>query len=183
MRLVALGLARVVDSLNVVLMWLAGLSVALMMLNISLDIASKYLLHSPIHATLEITTFYYMPFVALAPIAYIQRRRGHIMVELFTGAMPPRRQALLDAWMDVLGLVYFALIGWYAALEAARKTARNEYVFVTFFDLTVWPARWIVPLVAAAMVLCLTAQLLDDVAFALRGRRLLPAPAADAPAH
>jgi len=161
--------------LGTLLWWLAGVAVAAMMLHVTADIAGKYFLHAPIHGTLEIATYYYMPLVALAPLAVVQRRREHILVELFTQRFSVRLNALLDAVMALLTAAFFALIAWFALVEALRKTARNEFVYVVLFDLPVWPARWVVPVVAALVVAIALLQAMAGIGRAL-GRGARPAP-------
>ena len=91
-----------VGRMATVLFWIAGFAVAAMMLHVTADILGKTLLRSPIHGTLEITTFYYMPIVALAPLAVVQRDRGHIFVELFSQVFGDRLNDAADAVMSAL---------------------------------------------------------------------------------
>lgn len=155
--------------LSTLLFWLAGLSVAVMMLHITADILGKTLFHAPIQGTLEITTFYYMPIAALAPLAVVQRDRAHIFVELFSHVLGPRANAALDALMCVLTVVFFGLIAWYSGSEALQKTLRDDYVYVVFFDLKTWPTRWIVPLTSVLVVVTAALQAVAHAGAALRG--------------
>ncbi len=157
-------LESLADRLTKVLLWMAGLAIFLMMVHVGLDIALKYFFSSPVPSTLEITTYYYMPLVALAPIAILQRERGHIVVELFTHSASKRLRSFLDGVMALLAAGFMGLMGWFSTIEAIRKTERGEFVFVTYFDLLVWPARWIVPVTAAVFVLVALLQALGDLA-------------------
>lgn len=162
--------------LGTLLWWLAGAAVAAMMLHVTADIAGKYLMHAPIHGTLEIATHYYMPFAALAPLAVVQRRREHILVELFTQRFGARLNAGLDAAMALFTAAFFALIAWFSFVEALRKTVRSEFVYVVHFDLPVWPARWVVPLVAATVVAIALLQAVAGIGRALGRDARPPAP-------
>ena len=140
------------------LFWIAGLAVAAMMLHITADIFGKNLFRAPIHGTLEITTYYYMPLVALAPLAVVQRNHEHIFVELFSQKFSPRLNAGLDAFMSFLTVIFFGLIAWFSFEEALSKTLKGDYVYVVFFDLQTWPTRWMVPLVSGVVVLVASLQ-------------------------
>ena len=161
---------RTVGWLATVLYWIAGFAVAAMMLHVTADILGKTLLRSPIHGTLEITTYYYMPVVALAPLAIVQRDRGHIFVELFSQLFGDRLNDALDAVMSALTAMLFGLICWFSFLEAVQKTARSAYVYVVFFDLQTWPTRWVVPLTAALVVIIAVLQTMTLTARAVSGR-------------
>lgn len=150
-----------------VLYWLAGLAVAAMMLHITADIFGKNLFRAPIHGTLEITTYYYMPLVALAPLAVVQRNREHIFVELFSQNFSARLNAGLDALMALLTVVFFGLIAWFSFEEALAKTLKGDYVYVVFFDLKTWPTRWVVPVVSVFVVLIAALQVLIGINRAL----------------
>ncbi len=160
----------IVGLLANILFWIAGIAVSAMMLHITADILGKTLLRSPIHGTLEITTYYYMPIVALAPLAIVQYDRGHIFVELFSQMFGERLNNALDAFMSALTAVFFGLIGWFSFHEAVQKTVRSDYVYVVFFDLQTWPTRWVVPVVAALVVTIATLQTFTLAARAISGR-------------
>ena len=68
-----------------------------------------------IPGTEETVSAYYMIACAFLPLAWVQRGRAHVSVEVFTLWMPPRMLALLD------GLVYVGTVsGHLIALDAAK---------------------------------------------------------------
>ena len=151
---------RATGLLSTALLWIAGICVAAMMFHVSADIFSKYFFNQPIQGTLEVTTYYYMPIVALAPLAVLQRERGHIFVELFAQAFSKRFVLFLDMTMSLLTTVFFGLLGWFAGIEAVNKTVRHDYVYVVFFDLITWPTRWVIPITCAIIVVIAILQAL-----------------------
>ena len=167
---------KAIDAVSRGLLALGGVAIAVMVLAISADVALKALTGHPIPATLEVTTYYFMPLAALAAIAIEQRDRHHISVELFARALPARTRAALDLFAAVLTLALMLAIAWYSFEDAVRKTAAGEYVFVGFFDLPTWPARWLVPAVSLACAAVSMAQLAESLR-RLSGRASGPAAA------
>ena len=105
-----------------VLMWLGGIAITLMMLQIGADVVSKYLFNAPIIATLEIVTWYYMVATVFLPVVYIQVHKKHLMVELFTMNWPPRRMAKLEGIVGVVGFVYVGTLAYLTGDYALHQT-------------------------------------------------------------
>lgn len=141
---------KVSDAVAAGLLVLGGAAIGAMVLMISADVALKALTGRPIPATLEMTTYYFMPLAALAAIAIEQRHRRHISVELFSQSLSARTRAALDLFAGVLALGLMLVIAWYSFEDAVHKTGARDYVFVGFFDLPTWPVRWLVPAVSLA---------------------------------
>ncbi|MCC6718065.1 MAG: TRAP transporter small permease [Acetobacteraceae bacterium] len=152
-----------------VLMWLGGIAITLMMLQIGADVVSKYLFNAPIIATLEIVTWYYMVATVFLPVVYIQVHKKHLMVELFTMNWPPRRMAKLEGIVGVVGFVYVGTLAYLTGDYALHQTLAGEIQDATFFDLPVWPARWMLPLGAGGMALVFLTQGARDLRFGFTG--------------
>lgn len=152
------------------LMWVGGIALTLMMLQISADVLSKYLLNKPIIATLEIVTWYYMVAAVFLPVVYIQIHKKHLMVELFTMNWPPRRMAVLEGIVAVVGTVYVGTLATLTGIHAIEQTQAGEIQDATFFDLPVWPSRWLLPIAIGAMALVFLTQACRDLMFGLTGK-------------
>jgi len=164
------AIERALDLVANALMWVGGVALTLMMLQISADVLGKYLLNRPIIATLEIVTWYYMVATVFLPVVYIQIHKKHLMVELFTMKWPPRRMARLEGIVGIVGAAYVGTLAWLTGVHAAEQTAAGEIQDATFFDLPVWPSRWLLPLAMGAMALVFLAQAWRDLRFGLTGR-------------
>ena len=164
-------ITRCLAWLSNALMVVAGIAMILMMLQIGADIAGKYLFNAPVIATLEIVSWYYMVAVVFLPLGYIQRHRKHLQVELFTRKLPPRRLAMLEGLVALMAFVYVGILFSLTLEEAIDQTMRGEIQDATFFDLPVWPSRWMLPLGVGAMALMLLLQAVQDLLFALTGQR------------
>lgn len=148
----------------------ASFALIAMMLHVGADVFGKYVFNHPIPGTIEVVAWYYMVAVAFLPIGYVQLRREHLMVEMFTMNMPRRGQAALDALVATGGVVYCGLLAWLVYLNAVKATKRGEFQDVSLFDLPVWPAWWILPAAFSLMALVFMVQFIDDLRLALTGR-------------
>lgn len=166
-------MARLESVLNVIsnfLMVIAGIAITLMMVHIGADIIAKTVFHQPIVATLEIVTWYYMVITIFPPVAYIQIHKKHLMVELFTRGMSRTNLAMLEGLTAILGFVYVGILFWLTLEVAIEQTASGEIQDATFFDLPVWPSRWVLPVSLGAMALILIVQAIRDLIYAITGR-------------
>lgn len=163
-------LERGLEVFGNVLMWFGGLAITLMMLQIAADVSFKYLLNRPVVATLEIVTWYYMVATVFLPVVYIQVHKKHLMVELFTMKFPPRRLALLEGVVGLAGCVYVGTLAYLTADYAWDQTIAGEIQDATFFDLPVWPSRWMLPIATGAMALVFLLQGIRDLRFGLTGQ-------------
>ena len=164
------GLERALAAFSNFLMVIAGFAITLMMLHVGADIIAKAVFHRPIVATLEIVTWYYMVATVFLPVAYIQLHKKHLMVELFTQRMSPGRLALLEGIVAILGFLYVGILCVLTFGHALETTANGEVQDATFFDLPVWPARWLLPIAFGAMALILLVQAVRDLIYGSTGR-------------
>lgn len=130
------------NCLNQGALWLGGIALMMMAIHVSLDAFGKYLLSTPIPATLEVVAYYYMPAVAALPIAYVQTRGGHVSVEMLFNYFPGWLQRVTLVVNDVISLAFVSLITWLALREGVRKFEIGEYMFGEY-PLIIWPGRFI----------------------------------------
>jgi len=163
-------LNMLVEKLSKVLLVIGGIAIILMMLHISIDVASKYLLGHSINGTLEIVAWYYMISCVFLPLAYVQARRQNLTVELFTGGLPDRAKSLIDGIVALASIAYTGLLTSLVFQRAVKSTVEWEIQDVTYFDMPVWPVRWILPLSFGLMSLVFLLQGIQDLRFAITGR-------------
>src|SRR5690606_14492712 len=92
------------------------------------------------------------------------------LVELCTRGLSPRRLAMLEGIVAVLTFVYVAILAYLTFAHAVETTASGEVQDATFFDLPVWPARWLLPVAFGTMAAVLLAQAVRDFIFGFTGR-------------
>ena len=161
---------RVLEKTSKFLLIVAGVAITLMMLHVAADILSKLFFNAPVTATLEIVAWYYMVATVFLPIAWIQLRKKHLSVELFTRKMEPRRLAVLEGFISILCVVYVGILFVLTFEHAVEMTVSGEVQDVTYFDLQVWPSRWFLPIATGTMTLVLIAQAVRDLVFGFTGR-------------
>lgn len=171
------AIERVLDRIANALMVVGGIAVTLMMIHIGADVVGKYFFNYPIPATLEVVAWYYMVAAIFLPVAYIQLHQKHLMVELFTRALPPRAMALLEGLVCILGFVYVGILVVLTFEGAMVETANGAAHDVTYFDLPVWPSRWFLPAALLIMAVIMALQAARSFIFLLTGN--LPAGHAD----
>lgn len=96
----------------------------------------------------------------------VQRRRGHVRMELLYANVGPRAQAAMDLVAEVVALVFFGLLVWQAATDAwwSWQIGQTETGLIRF---PIYPFK-------AALVVgvgCLLVQLVADLAMDLRRLR------------
>lgn len=152
-------LARTVE----VATFLGAAMVALMMAHIALDVVLKYVFQAPLPGTITIVSNYYMVLVAFLPLAFAERRDGHIAVEVLTTHFAPRAQRILSVVSLLFCAAVFGALTWQSWVEAGRAMAIGAFEIEFDRKLLTWPARYLLPLGAGLM----TVTLLAKVALAL----------------
>lgn len=140
--------------LSEALLTVTAIPVLAMMAHVTLDVALKYLINSPIQGTLEITAYYYMLSIVVMPMAFVELTRQSIAVDLFYQMMPNSVQIVTTGIVLLLSTAGYgglAYISWPDALEAFEK---REIVMGTV-NIFIWPARFLMPAaLAVAAVVC-----------------------------
>lgn len=149
-------------------MWLDRLSMALcfagcvatgaMMLLMVVDGLSRKMFGS-IPAAYP-STIALLTIVLLLPQAYSEMRRKHIVVDLITGRLKPRTQAVLGVLVTIMAVFVFALLTWAGAGKAWEATQeREQWMGAVLYP--AWPFRWTVPIGFGVLTLQLIATLFD----------------------
>ena len=159
MRMVTRALDRVSD----VLVAVGVVAAILMALHVFADVVSKFLFNFPLAGTLEIVANYYMVALIFAPLAYVQRKDGHIAAELLTRFLSPGVMRWVAALTYFLMAGFAALLVWRSSVEALRSFDVRESVQTSGYFVYTFPARWIVPAGLVAMAAYALVQALKAV--------------------
>lgn len=127
--------------------------VILMMLHIFVDVVLKQFFLTPIPLTIEIVAGYYMVAIVFLPLAVVEQRDAHIVVDVFAERLPEGIRRSLLLFSGIFSTVFFGLLGyrtWFVALE---KFDTGSYVMGTRGTLIIWPAYFLLPLGSGLMVL------------------------------
>ncbi len=137
---------------------LAGVIILLMTFHVTADVLLKVSIGWPIIGTLELVTYVYMVACIFLPLPHVQASRSLILVELFTQKMSERSIARLDAFGALLTFAYLGMIAWWGGLLAIGKTEIGETADATYFELPIWPMRWVVAICCGVAALIAITQ-------------------------
>ncbi len=150
---------KVSDTLASALAYVAGLSLVLMMVHVTLDVCLKYLFKLPIPGTAEVVAAYYMIGTVFLPLAYIEVHNRPIVVELFYDRLPAALHAPLDVLATLLSIAFYAFLAWQSIKIAMTSLGNREYIDGVW-KVVVWPSRFLIPLGLLAACAALTLRLL-----------------------
>lgn len=139
-----LGFA-VLDRLNGLLVLFGALVVFAMMAHVTVDVVAQFLFSAPVPLTLEVVTYYYMVIIAFIPLAAVERKDGHIRVDIIVQFLPRLVQRLLDALTSLLGAGFFGFVAWVTLREALQRYQVGEFVMGAQ-SMIVWPGRFALPI-------------------------------------
>lgn len=147
---------RIAETTARLLALVGSVGVLLMMLHVGADIVARNLFGRPLPATNEIVSRYYMVFIAFLPLAWVERRRGMVSVEVVESLMPPRMLRASDILVAVLATAIYGVLAyttWFDALSAFRS---GRSVIALNILIPVWPTYFLPPVgftLAAAVTL------------------------------
>lgn len=167
----AVSVASLLSRLADVFLWAGAIALLAMMVHVSADVIMKVALNQPIMGTLEIVSFIYMVGCTFLPLAHVQLSRTLIIVEVFTQKLAPEKNLRLDIAAAVLTVAYLLLLAVMGSVVALAKTEIGEAQDATYFDLPVWPMRWVFCASCGLAALIALYQLIDDFRLARFGRR------------
>jgi len=163
-----LSVARFIDKLNEkvadVVSWALLAAVVICAVNALL----RYGLNMSSNAWLEIQWYLFSAIFLLAA-PYTLKRDEHVRIDVVAGRFSRRTQA----WMDVIGFLLFLLpvclvILWYAVPYALLAYETGE-MSMNAGGLLQWPAKILIPLGFALMILQGISEIIKRIAF-LQGR-------------
>jgi TRAP-type C4-dicarboxylate transport system permease small subunit len=146
------------------LFWLGLAATTLMMLHVTADVTSRYILNKPFEGTTEIVAAYYMVVVAYCPWAWIAVRDNHIVAGMFQNIGGPRFDFWLDIFVKAFTLLFLAVFAYQTFLAALRQTRVGEVWLAGTMYIPVWPSRWVLPISAGLMGIYLIVRIIVDVA-------------------
>jgi TRAP-type C4-dicarboxylate transport system permease small subunit len=160
-------LQRIIDLLAAALMIVGGVALTLMMGHVTVDVIGKYFFNRPVPITLEMVSNYYMVAVVFLPLAAVERRNGHIHVELIYAHLARVVRRLLDVLAYGLGIFFFSMLTWTAWDVAVRKFLVGEFIMGSY-SVIIWPSRFLVPAGGALITVLLLLKLVRSAVALVR---------------
>lgn len=103
--------SRCLSRINLAAAWLAAAMIFLMMAVITYAVAMRFLFNQPVTWVVEATS-YLLLYITFLGTAWLLEQDGHVDVDLLTGALSPRRRALLKAATSVCGALASIILAW-----------------------------------------------------------------------
>lgn len=122
----------------------ACIAMVLMMLHICADVIGRAFLNAPIAGTLEIVSSYYMVAICFLPLGLLELHNDQIFVEVFTRGLRRGVQIVMDVAANAGTAIVFGLIAISSGLYAWSQMQHGEFLDVVFYDLPIWPSRFVV---------------------------------------
>lgn len=142
-----------------------AISVALMMIHLTVHIVSLYLFSFPLPGTYLIIANYYMVIVTFLCMGLAEYKGAHISVDFVYDAMPAGLKRVADAITLVLTVGVFSAMGWRGLESAISKTRAGSYDLEYGIKFLTWPSYYLVPVGCGLVVLVVLMK-----AFNRRGR-------------
>ncbi|MES2742558.1 MAG: TRAP transporter small permease subunit [Pseudomonadota bacterium] len=159
-----LPLSRAIDRLNDAIARLVGWALLAAVLICSANALTRYALNRSNNAWLEIQWYLFAALFMLAS-AHTLRRDEHVRIDLLTARLPRRAQV----WLDLFGLLLFlmpvSLLILYYGVPFAWLALRSGEMSANAGGLPLWPAKLLVPLGFALLVLQGVSEIVKRIAF------------------
>ena len=127
------------------LMFIGGLGAVAMMLNIMADVVLKLFWNTPIQGTIEFSSYYYMVFLVMLPMAFVEMQDQQISVDLVFNHFPNWLQRASMVLTCAASAAILAVMTWRTGLDAVRAISVGEVV-MGGREVIVWPSRMILPI-------------------------------------
>lgn len=155
------ALAGITDRIVAVIHWVAAITVIVMCLHVSAAALLRSLINVSVPGTVEIVMYYYMVLVAFLPWSIAQKLGEHISVDVLATVLPAGVMRWLQMGVHVFSALVTGILCWAMISMALRQTELGQIVETGWFQLPVWPARWLAALGCAAMVMVLIVQVIS----------------------
>ena len=163
------SLERAADRVAQGLALVGAVGIVAMLLHVGVDVVTRNLFGRPIPATNEIVSGYYMVLIAFLPLAWVERNRGMVSVDLLDAAMSPRVRLAADLFVALLATALYLVITWVGWQAAMSRWHIGAFVDVLGYRLPIWPTYFLPPVgffLAGMMTLLRAVQTVRD---AIRG--------------
>lgn len=138
------AIETVMYKLALLLVWLAGLLLLAMMIQVFADVAMKYLFNSPIPGTAEIVARWYMVAAVFLPLPYVEIRNSGISVDLFYHMFGTTLRRFIMMLAYVGQSLFFGLLAYQSSFDAYKSYSLGEYIDGQI-AVIVWPAFFFLP--------------------------------------
>ena len=139
-------LSRVQDGLLALLALIGALAIVTLMIHVVADVAMRNTTNTPIPATFEIVTHYYMIALAFIPLAWVERGGGMVQVEVIEPFLNETARHWSDRLVALISTVIYGALAWVTLGTALKNFATGTFVMAQNVPVPTWPAYFLLPL-------------------------------------
>lgn len=152
-------LERTADRVAQGLALVGSVGVLALLVHVGLDVLTRNLFGRPIPATNEIVSHYYMVLIAFLPMAWVERERAMVSVEILDPVLSERARLASDLLVALLASAVYVLIAWVNWRAGLSRWAVGSFVDVLGHRIPIWPTYFLAPVgfLLAALVTLLRA--------------------------
>lgn len=169
---------RVIERLALGVLLLGAVGMILSMLLGFADVVGTKFFDWPVPGTLEVTEST-MVLIVFGALAYTQRQRGHIRVEILYNYCSPRAKSFMEIVTHGVAFAYFGLLAWQGVSELQYSWEIKEATMGTV-RFPLYPARFLLVAGTVLLLLQLIVDLVEDVGRFIRGEAPPPPPGPEA---
>lgn len=159
---VAGALGRAVDWTTDLLGYLAALLLVVTSVIITYEVTVRKLGY-PTSWTFDISNWFQLTIIFFG-LAYTQRLRANIQVDLFTRHLRVRRQVQIRVFAFVVGIVMVLIMGW-EGLAVTVDAVQTNQMTREMTRIPVWWTTWPIPLGSLILAFQLARQIIWDLAW------------------
>ena len=148
---------RFISAVSQKLHFLSGMAVIAMVLIMSLDVISRYVLMTSLLDTIEISSMLLGAVVSLA-LPSVTDMGEHIRFSLLTERLSTRARGLAKAVALMISTTVFSLLTWQATIRGISGLRSGE--FIGSLQIPIWPGRFLFAFGCLLTALVLLTQLI-----------------------
>jgi len=140
------ALLRLQDGLLKMLAIIGALAIGALMVHVFGDVVLRNVNNTPIPATYEIVTNYYMIALAFIPLAWVERGGGMVQVEVIDSFMSRSMLYWSDRLVALISCLIYGALAWFTLQSALKSMEVGTFVMAQSVRVPTWPAFFLVPL-------------------------------------
>ena len=140
------SLDRLVVRISDGLALLGAVGVVAMLVHITAYVVMRQFSHSPVPATVEIVSYYYMVLIAFLPLAWAERRGEMISIEIFAPLLTGRIGRINEIFVALVTAGVYAVLTYTTWLVAMREFSARSFVISLSVVIPVWPGYFVLPI-------------------------------------
>lgn len=136
---------RWVNAVAAGLALVGAIGVVVMLVHITAYVVMRLFMSSPIPATVEIVSSYYMVIVAFLPIAWAERRGDMIAIEVFAGLYRGAAGKGVDIFVAIVTTAAYLVLTYTTWGVAMREYEIGSFVISLSHKVPIWPGYFALP--------------------------------------